>query len=237
MTSPDATRDRVGAVLFDAAGTLIALRATAGETYTRLARGYGVDLPASRVDEAFRRVLARAEPMVFPGAARTEIAALEKAWWRRIVRATFRAADGTARFSDFDAYYDALFEALGRPEAWQLRPGALDTLLALGDRGLACAIVSNFDHRLPGLLEGLGLADRLDAVVLASDAGCAKPAPAIFALALARLGVPAERAVVVGDDPRRDLRGAREAGLRAIDVRTLATLGDLLDHLDAHGFG
>ncbi|MEN6342599.1 MAG: TIGR01458 family HAD-type hydrolase [Methanospirillum sp.] len=47
-----------------------------------------------------------------------------------------------------------------------------------------------------------------------------KPSSAFFRLALADLGVPAERAVMVGDDIATDVGGARAAGLRAVLVRT-----------------
>jgi len=97
----------------------------------------------------------------------------------------------------------------------------------------ATAIVSNFDRRLLGLLQGLELAELFDAVVLCSDVGVAKPDAAIFQRALERLDVPASRAVVVGDDEVLDIEGARAAGLRAIDVRSLAKLDDLLDQLAA----
>ena len=85
----------IRAVLFDAAGTLIAPREPVGESYARLARDYGVALSAWRLDDAFRRIFAQAEPMVFPEAAPEEIPALERDWWRRVVRATFLAADST----------------------------------------------------------------------------------------------------------------------------------------------
>ena len=39
---------RIHAVLFDAAGSLIRLREPVGATYAREAKGFGVDLPASR---------------------------------------------------------------------------------------------------------------------------------------------------------------------------------------------
>jgi FMN phosphatase YigB (HAD superfamily) len=45
--------------------------------------------------------------------------------------------------------------------------------------------------------------------------------------------VPASRAVVVGDNGVQDIEGARAAGLRAIDVRSLAKLEGLLDQLAA----
>lgn len=47
-----------------------------------------------------------------------------------------------------------------------------------------------------------------------------KPAPAFFELAAELLGLPAEGLAVVGDDPESDVRGARAAGLTAVQVET-----------------
>ena len=93
--------------------------------------------------------------------------------------------------------------------------------------------MSNFDLRLPRLLEALDLASRLDAVVLPAHVGAAKPDPAPFTRALSELDCPAEAAVYVGDDPDRDDAGARAAGLRAIPVGELATLAELPARLAA----
>ncbi len=223
----------IRAVLFDAAGTLIELCEPVGESYARVARDFGVALPAWRVDDAFRRVFARAEPMVFPDAAPGEVEALERGWWHGIVRSTFLAADSTQRFSDFDAFFERLYAVFSEPGSWRPRAGALELLRELRTRGLATAIVSNFDRRLPGILADLGLAPWLDAIVLPADAGAAKPDRRIFALALARLGVAASEAVYVGDDEDRDVAGARAAGLEAIDVHSLATLSQLPARVDA----
>jgi putative hydrolase of the HAD superfamily len=169
--------------------------------------------------------------MVFPGTAPEAVAGLERAWWRGVVRATFLAADGTARFPDFDAFFAELFDHFARPASWRPRPGCREALAALRARGLATGVVSNFDHRLPGILAGLGLAAHLGCVVLPGEAGAAKPDPAIFARALACLGVRAEGAVFVGDREDEDLAGARAAGMRAIDAAGLATLVELEDRL------
>ncbi len=214
-------------MLFDAAGTLIETAEPVGESYARLARRSGVDLPAWRLEDAFRRVLRGAPPMAFPGAAPEALSDLERDWWRRLVRATFLAADGTARFADFEAFFAELFAHFARPQSWRALPGSAEVLAALRGRGLATGVVSNFDQRLPAILEGLGLAALLDCVVLPGEVGVAKPDPAIFARALARLGVRAEAAVFVGDRADEDLAGARAAGLRAIDVGDLATLAEL----------
>jgi putative hydrolase of the HAD superfamily len=224
----------VRAVLFDAAGTLIALREPVGETYARAARDHGVEISARRIGEAFGRALREAAPLVPRGAA-LEIEHQERAWWRQVVRSTFRAADpaAAARFDDFEACFDALFRLFARADTWRAAEGALAALRTLRAAGTATGVVSNFDRRLPPILDGLGLLERLDLVVLPSDAGAAKPDPAIFRLALERLGVDAADAAFVGDDPEEDLAAARRCGLRAIDVGQLATLAELPTRLAA----
>jgi HAD superfamily hydrolase (TIGR01458 family) len=47
-----------------------------------------------------------------------------------------------------------------------------------------------------------------------------KPSPAFFELALGELGVPADRAAMVGDDVEADVGGALDAGLAGVLVRT-----------------
>lgn len=209
------------------------MREPIGETYARLARAHGVAIPAWRLEDAFRRVLAGAPPMVFPGLAPAQAAERERAWWRERVRAVFRAADQMQPFADFEAFFAALFDHYADPQAWQAAPGAHETLAALRAAGRRVAVASNFDQRLPRLLAGLGLERLLEAILLPAELGAAKPDPAFFAAAAARLEVPPERAVYVGDDPAQDLAPARRAGWRAVDAGALATLTRLPDHLRA----
>jgi putative hydrolase of the HAD superfamily len=222
-----------GAVLFDAAGTLIELREPVGETYARVAREHRVALRPDKLEIAFRAAFASAPAMAFPGASIEETPRFEKVWWRRVVSNTFRTADPTAKFADFDEFFENLFDVMGRPQAWREVSGARSLLLRLRSLRWATAIVSNFDRRLPSILRALGLAELFDAVVLCSDVGAAKPEAAIFHRALERLQVAASRAVVVGDDEELDIAAARAAGLRAIDVKSLAKLDGLMDQLMA----
>ena len=218
---------RVRAVLFDAAGTLIRLREPVGETYRRLAISSGVTLPAARIEEAFHRVLRQAPPMVWPGKPSAQVAELERGWWHGVVRSTFRAADASVRFTDFERYFSALFAHFARSEAWEPAPGARAALRALRARGVRTGVVSNFDHRLAGLLEGLGLAPEIEVVIRPADAHAAKPDPRIFGCALRLLAVSPGEALYVGDDAEQDVAGAQAAGLRAIDASSLATLDEL----------
>ena len=95
---------------------------------------------------------------------------------------------------------------------FELVPGADAASSALQRAGLRTAVVSNWDIGLEGYLRGLGLVDL--PVITSAEAGAAKPDPAVFELALSRLGVsePA-RAVHVGDSDA-DAEGAGAAGMR-----------------------
>jgi putative hydrolase of the HAD superfamily len=221
------------AVLFDAAGTLIAPAEPVGETYARIAREHGVTLSPARIDDAFRRVFAGAPANVHPGETRERAAELERAWWRARVRETFLAADGTARFRDFDAYFGALWDHFARGAAWRARPGAAQALAWLLASGRRLAIVSNFDQRLHAILRDLALAELFEQIVLPVDCGAAKPSRAIFEACLARLGLPANACVYVGDHARLDALASQAAGLTPIDVAELATLADLPARIDA----
>jgi putative hydrolase of the HAD superfamily len=221
------------AVLFDAAGTLIAPAEPVGETYSRLAREHGVALSAAHIDDAFRRVFAAAPANVHPGEPRERAGELERAWWRARVRETFLAADGTARFRDFEAYFAALWAHFARGAAWRERAGASEALRALRSSGRHLAIVSNFDQRLRPILRDLALAELFEQIVIPVDCGAAKPSRAIFDACLARLGLPASACVYVGDHARLDVEASHAAGLTPIDVAELATLADLPDRIEA----
>jgi len=217
----------IRAALFDAAGTLIELAEPVGETYARHAERQGLAISAWRLTDAFGRACQQTPLPVSPATDAPERREVEREWWRDVVRRTFLAADSERRPPDFDALFAGLWDTYSNARQWRTRAGALALLDRLRERGLRTAVVSNFDSRLGGLLADLGFDGRLDAIVLASDVGAAKPAPEIFHFALERLHVAPHEAIFVGDDPERDLAAAEAAGLVAIDATALATLTDL----------
>ena len=87
--------------------------------------------------------------------------------------------------------------------------------------------------------ERAGISGLFSAVSFSSDHGMVKPSSRPFELVLDRLGITRTEAVVVGDSPRRDLGGARSAGIECILVggaensHALRSYGDLLELCDA----
>lgn len=200
-------------VFFDAAGTLLTVNGSVGERYAVLARAYGKDVAPHEIEAGFRRSFPNAPPLAFPGARAAKLAELEYAWWRSVVRDVFASFGPFLRFDD---YFDALYAAFAQPEAWRLYPETRTTLDTLRDRGYRLGVISNFDTRLFGLLDGLGIADRFDPIIASSRAGAAKPDPTIFRHALTTCGANAEQAVHIGDTYELDVLGAHAAGVGAI---------------------
>ena len=105
------------AVFFDAAGTIFEARQPVGRSYARLAREFGVDTSEEAVSAAFRRVFHAAPPLAFgAGHPPAELRRLERQWWWARVADTFA---GLGEFSDFDAYFDALFAFFADPAHWR----------------------------------------------------------------------------------------------------------------------
>ena len=113
-------------------------------------------------------------------------------------------------------------------------PEALSRLRAAGYR---LAVVSNSDGRAEEALEAAGVLEQFEFVVDSQLVGIEKPDPAIFRLALRRMGLAPGEALYVGDLYEVDVVGARRAGLDVIlldphgrhagrDVRTARSVAD-----------
>ncbi|MGH7773225.1 MAG: HAD-IA family hydrolase [Candidatus Binatia bacterium] len=201
------------AIFFDAAGTLIKTVRPVGESYALLAKSYGMEVPPEEIRERFRICFSSAPPLAFPGAPPKQLKDLERQWWKELVRRIF---EPHGRFAHFDDYFSDLFSYFSKPSSWALYPEAEETLLALGERGFILDVISNFDSRLFGILEGLGIASQFDAIIISSQVGYAKPAAEIFHKALRLHHLKAEEALHIGDSPNKDAGGARNAGLTGV---------------------
>ncbi len=206
---------RPRALLLDAMGTLITLRQSVGSSYAALAAEHGITADAGAIDRVFPGIYRQAPPLAFADLAGPALEAAERRWWGERISETFAAiqaapAPETLQMALFDHFADAA--------RWQAYPEVPAQLERWRTAGLSLAVVSNFDQRLHGLLEGLGLAPLLDVVVVSSQAGAAKPDPRPFKQALEALQLTANQAWHVGDSPE-DINGARAAGLRCVLIR------------------
>jgi putative hydrolase of the HAD superfamily len=203
----------VKTVFFDAAGTLMRPVRRVGESYALVAGSYGMNVQPAEVSARFRACFGNAPPLAFPGAENNGIQQLERDWWKALVARVF---EPYGRFERFDEYFKDLFAYFSRADSWRLFPETEETLASLKRRGLKLAVISNFDSRLFGILEGLGVASEFESILISSHAGYAKPAPEIFRQALQRHQTKPVEALHVGDSVEKDAEGARGAGIQGV---------------------
>lgn len=207
---------RPRALLLDAMGTLIGLRASVGTTYAAVAAEHGLQLDPATLDQAFREVYRHAPPLAFPGLNGNALEQAERDWWSQRIAAVLRRV-GVEQGGPPELHQQ-LFDLYADPQLWQVYPEVPQALERWRQQGLRLAVVSNFDQRLEGLLEAFDLRRWLDVVILSSRAGAAKPSAIPFQLALDQLALAPGQAWHIGDSAE-DEAGARAAGLPCVLVR------------------
>ena len=104
-----------------------------------------------------------------------------------------------------------------------IRPSAKETLERLSGYykiGLVSDTEISPESSVRKALSKLGIESYFSAIVTSTCIGRSKPHPDIFLEALRRLGVVPQEAVMVGNDPSRDILGARQLELITILYRS-----------------
>jgi putative hydrolase of the HAD superfamily len=104
------------------------------------------------------------------------------------------------------------------PALFRLRPDA-DALLSAWS-GPTVIVTNGTSEVQRAKIAAAGLSSRVTSIVISGEVGVEKPDPAVFRLALERAGVGSDEACMVGDHPRNDVAGARNAGLSAVFVKS-----------------
>jgi len=107
------------------------------------------------------------------------------------------------------------------------RPDTKQVITELDQRGYCLGIIANTitETEIPDWLEEADLAQYFGTVVLSSIFGHRKPGPEIYLEAARQAGVDPAQSAYVGDNPSRDILGARLAGFgMAIILMEPATL-------------
>ncbi|MBI2958505.1 MAG: HAD-IA family hydrolase [Chloroflexi bacterium] len=105
---------------------------------------------------------------------------------------------------------------MSKGSAFVLYEDAAPALDELKKRSLLVILISNVTHDMGLVLRDLGLAGKVDHVVLPQQAGAEKPDPKIFQFAMDLAKVEAPEVVHVGDQYHVDVVGARSAGIQPI---------------------
>jgi phosphoglycolate phosphatase len=213
------------AIIFDLDGTLVdSARDLQDATNTLLA------------EEGLRQIsLDEVKSMIGDGAAKL------------VERAISATGGDLTRLPELVARFLTIYEANASHHT-EAYPGVEETLASLQRLGLPLAVVTNKPYAATmDILEALGLRAYFGAVVGGDTLPERKPHPAPILLALERLGMTPDSALMIGDN-YHDVQAARAAGVRAFAVtygyshkphaelgadRLLETMADLLPAIES----
>lgn len=208
------------AIFFDAGGTLFKPHPSVGEVYAEVAHGYGLEADCELIETVFHALWKERDGLACLAGRRASLAGHsgekeERKWWRSLVWDVFTKI---GELTDFDKFFDELHDRFAHPDVWRLFPDVFPVLQAAKKRNLIVGIVSNWDSRLFGICEGLGLKPYLDFILASAVVGAAKPSPKIFKEALRQACVTPEEAIHVGDSLIDDIWGAEQVGIKGIFI-------------------
>ena len=218
----------IRAILFDAAGTLFYLTKTVGDHYAYVGREVGLELDAQNLESAFQAAWKQMprRPAI-DGPRKND----DKGWWRELVGHVFDQVAPSVNELDRDNFFEVAYEHFAEPGVWELYPEVPGVLEELAPR-FRLAVISNFDGRLRLILQHLGISKFFSQVFISSELGADKPDPEIFRRALNLIDLNANEVLHVGDDPERDWKAAKAAGLLVFRLdRPRNSLRDLLADL------
>ncbi|MHC4380124.1 MAG: HAD-IA family hydrolase [Planctomycetota bacterium] len=232
-------RTDIKAVFLDAGSTLFRHRKSRPETYLAVAQAHGLqdlepDTMLASMQHAYTDL-----PDTVDGNFRFSLA------WFWAFNERVLSECGLEEKLLAGAHED-LLARFADPANYELFPEVGEVLTTLSNHGMQVGVVSNWTEHLPELLQDLGIADYLSFIVTSADLRTEKPGRAIFERALFRAGVAAEETVHTGDHFERDVRGALNAGMRAVwldrsgesgtdreGVPVIQHLGGLIELLEA----
>lgn len=203
-------------IFLDAVGTLFGVQGTVGDIYSRFAAQAGVQVDPQSLNQAFIESFFAAPKAAFPGVAPSDLPAQELRWWKAVAARAFQQVDAFSAFTDFDAFFQILFDHFATPEPWFVYPEVPQVLQQWRQQGIQLGVISNFDSRLHSVLAALDLRDYFDTVTSSTEVGAAKPDPQVFAAALAKHQGMANGVWHIGDSWQDDYQGAEQAGLRGV---------------------
>jgi putative hydrolase of the HAD superfamily len=172
---------------------------------------------------AFDAAVASASDLLEDG----EDHAYDPAFFLRYIRRIIECMGGSG--PNLDRCAAEIYREWAACHHFELYDDVLPAFRVLRGAGLSIGLISNTHRSLADFAAHFELDQLVSAWLSSSEHGYNKPHPSIFLTALQLLGVAPGEAVMVGDNYRHDIEGARAVGMEGILLRRSAQPGVPLD--------
>jgi putative hydrolase of the HAD superfamily len=204
----------IKAIFFDAVGTLFYLTKSVGRHYAIVGEEIGLKLDADKLGDAFVSAWNQMPKRSAIAGPREND---DKHWWRNLVDLVLDRAAPSLGELDRDNFFEIAYDHFAEAGVWELYPEVISVLTQLEPR-FQLAVVSNFDGRLRFIIDHLGISKFFNHIFVSSELGADKPDPEIFRRALRVVDLSPDQVLHVGDDPERDWKAAKAAGLSVFEL-------------------
>jgi len=116
------------------------------------------------------------------------------------------------------------------PLSYSVDSEASPVLKTLKHHGFTVGLLSNWDTSLASFCQKLGLLDLVDMVLASDEIGIRKPDPHIFLIAAEKLAIPPNNFLFIGDSLRKDIAGAKKAGMKTAWLNHSGEVADFNDN-------
>lgn len=132
-------------------------------------------------------------------------------YFQRLIEKTHKTVESRLILKLADAYWKNFLDRM------KLKKGVIKTLKELKKKGFKIVIISDLTTKIQlKKLIKLKINDYIDFLVTSEEAGSEKPHSIMFLLALNKIKVSPEEAIMVGDSKKSDISGANAIGLDTI---------------------
>lgn len=199
-------------ITLDVNNTLLRVRGSVGELYSKTAQKYGLNFDSKTLDTEFRKSYGIYYNK-YPNFGVRDGMSTE-GWWSKVVSKTFK----NVGCQDYQAVQDIasfLYIEYTQASKWEVFPEVKTVLQHLQSKGFTLGVVSNFDERLTKILDSLDLIKYFSFILCSTEVKIAKPSLDIFRLALEQGGASPKEALHVGDNINLDYYPSITVGMSA----------------------
>ncbi len=131
-------------------------------------------------------------------------------YFQRLIEKTLKTLEPKITLKLYNTYWDTFLKSM------KLKKGVLQTLKKLKKEFKIIILSDLTAHIQLKKINKLGLTPYIDFLVTSEEAGIEKPHPSMFLLALNKVGILPFDAIMIGDNPNKDVEGANSVGIDSV---------------------
>lgn len=205
-------------VTFDITDTLLKFKRPPAIQYAKKASDFGYhNVDQIKLAENFRKHFKQMDQL-YPNFGSNTNMTWDN-WWKKLVIDVFHSTDTSIPNDDIEKIANELIRVFGTIECWVKLPGANELVETMKKHVKKIGVVSNFDPRISEIVKEMCLPE-FDFVLDSYRAGVRKPDKRLFEMAieLSNCNCCPSEALHIGNTPKLDYVGAKEAGWSSLLV-------------------